>query len=209
MNNKFLSKLFIFLMTVTIVTGKAYAEAQADQTVLTSDPPTVSITKLPESNESATLNIENNGAIDGEAMFASFLLQVNGTDSDYDFIVTSTAQVEGGTVSAYGKNGSCIVFTNIDKLPTEAMVSDAKIGGNNNPNAIAFPVNVSIPTMNVSYQENYNTYGDCFVVLVGNSQEATLRHDIGTAPYGNTYHKTLDTAGTYQATITFTAFGKQ
>lgn len=208
MNNKFLSKLFIFLMTVTIVTGRAYAETQADQTILTSDPPTVSITKLPESNEQATLSIENDGVVSGEPMFASFLLQVNGTDSDYDFIVTSSAQVEGGTISAYGDNG-CIVFTNIDKLPTEGAVNDAKAGGSNNPNAIAFPVTVNIPTMTVNYQKNYSNYGDCYVVLVGDSNEATLRHEIGTAPYGNTYNKTLDSAGTYQAIVTFTAFGKQ
>jgi hypothetical protein len=203
--NKKISKLLIFFTTATLVVGKAYADTQVEQGIITSVQPTVAISKLSSSTETGTVNPEN-GTHGG--LSSIFSLQTNGTDEDYDFIVTSSITAEGGEVSAYGQSGS-ILFGNTSILPTASAINDAKIGGNDNDNVIAYPVSVTITSpMTVEYSASNSVYGDCYVVKVNEGGEGTLTHTVGTSPVSGTYNMTRDSAGSYKSTVTFTAVSK-
>lgn len=205
MNKKDLSKLLIFLMTVTLVTGKSYGDTDAVQTYETAVQPTVAIEKQSSSQEGGSINPETG---DHTGLRSDFLIQTNGNDDNYDFIVTSTIQANGRQYSAYGNNG-CILFANIDNEPTEAAIENAKVAGTSNANVIAYPVLTAITSpMNVTYMSGYGTYGDCYVIKVNNTAEGTFSHTVKTSPVPNTFSQTLDTAGVYKTTVTFTAISK-
>ncbi len=102
MKNNNLIKSLILITTVLIGTVQAYGYAEVEQSVTTDVQPSVAISKI-SSNESGSINPAT-GTNTG--LSASFQIQTNGTDDDYDFIVTSSIITpENGTVSAYGQNG--------------------------------------------------------------------------------------------------------
>jgi hypothetical protein len=137
-----------------------------------------------------------------------FTLQTSGTDSDFDFIVTSSVNIDGGTVSAYGKNES-IIFAHTTHLPTLDAVNNAKNWSANNNNVITYPLNVSVESpMSVVHKPTHGTYGDCYVVKVNGGTGGKVTNTVSGTPISNTYDVTGDEAGYYQAVITFTAFGK-
>ena len=128
----------------------------------------IAIEKQTSSIENASANGET-GAHTG--LQSVFSIQTNGTDSDYDFIITSKILTDGGEVSAYGNNGS-LLFGNTLAAPTQAAIDDAKAGGSRNKNVIAYPVTTVITNpMTVGFEQNYGIYGDCYVVKVNNRRK--------------------------------------
>ena len=192
-------------MTLVLIgTVKTYGYAEVEQSVTTDVQPSVAISKT-TSNETGTIN-PTNGTNTG--LNASFQIQTNGSDDNYDFIVTSSIlSLDGGEVSAYGQNG-CLLFGNTVSLPTATAIENAKTGGNNNRNVIAYPVNMGITSpMSVDFQ-NTAAHGECWVVKVNTGNEGTLTQTIGQNPFGQTYSVGQDEAGAYKATVTFTAVSK-
>ena len=92
MNKRNISKLLIFLMTASLGAVKVYGYAEAEQSVLTDVQPAVAIEKQTSSIENASANGET-GAHTG--LQSVFSIQTNGTDSDYDFIITSKILTDG------------------------------------------------------------------------------------------------------------------
>ena len=62
--------------------------------------------------------------------------------------------------------------------------------------------------MTSEFQKNYGLYGDCYVIRINNSSNGTVTHIVGQTPVQGTYSVGQDQAGTYQATVTFTAYSK-
>lgn len=192
-------------MTASLGAVKAYGYAEAEQSVLTDVQPAVAIEKQTSSIENASAN----GEIGAHTRLQSvFSIQTNGTDSDYDFIITSKILTDGGEVSAYGNNGS-LLFGNTLAAPTQAAIDNAKAGGSSNKNVIAYPVTTAVTNpMTIGFEQNYGIYGDCYVVKVNNGTEGTVTHTVGQNPISGTYNIGQDQAGTYQAVVTFTAVSK-
>ena len=200
-------KLLISLIIInaTLVAGRAYGYAESEQSLDTTVQPAVSIEKLSSSKETGSINPETGVQSGLESVFS---LQTNGTDSDYDFILSSKITTDGGEYSAYGENG-CLLFVNTLATPTAAAIEDAKTGGNNNPNVIAYPVTVttSSPFTN-SFSTSNSQFGACYVINVNNGTEGTVTHIVGKTPVSGSYSVAQDQAGTYQATVTLSAVSK-
>lgn len=192
-------------MTVSFSTVKSYGYAEAEQSVQTTVQPSVAIAKQSSSIDTGSIN-PMTGVSTG--LNTVFSIQTNGSDDDYDFVVQATIPVDEGTVSAYGNDGS-LLFANIISSPTSAAIENAKSGGSNNENVIAYPVTVTTSEpMTSEYQKNYGLYGDCYVIKVNSSSNGTVTHIVGQTPVQGTYSVGQDQAGTYQATVTFTAYSK-
>ena len=202
MKNNFLKSL-ILITTVLISTVQTYGYAEVEQSVTTDVQPSVAISKL-ASQEAGTID-PTTGASSG--LNASFKLQTNGNDENYDFVVSAKINTIDGEVSAYGQNG-CLLFGNTIALPTSSAIENAKMGNKKNPNVIAYPLNMSITSpMSVEFG-NSPIYGDSWIVKVNSGTEGTLTQSIGQAPVNNTYSIGEDEAGTYSATVMFTAISK-
>ena len=145
MNKIRISKILILLITTVLSVGNSYADTEAEQPVLLTVQPAVTITKTENCSENGSIDPEHDGAIVG-TLISQFMLGTNETDDTCDFIVTSKVKSESGMVSGYGNNGSnvWILFSNTDRVPTDEAVANAKIGGSDNDNVIAYPVAVSI-----------------------------------------------------------------
>lgn len=204
MKNKTLKLLFL-IMAVSFGTVKSYGYAEAEQSVQTTVQPSVAISKQSSSIDLGSIN-PTTGASTG--LNTVFSIQTNGSDDDYDFVVQATIPVEEGLVSAYGNDG-CLLFANIGNSPTAEAIENAKSGGNNNKNVIAYPVTVTTSEpMTSEFQKNYGLYGDCYVIKINNSSKGTVTHIVGQTPVQGTYNVGQDQAGTYQATVMFTAYSK-
>lgn len=204
MNKAKLLKLLIFLVTATFVAGKAYGYAEAEQALQTTVQPTVTIEKSDSSIENASANAEN-GTHSG--LRSVFELKTNGTDDNYDFLMESSIIVSGGTVSAYGNNG-CILFGHTLATPTMDAIENAKTGGSNNANVIAYPVTVNATSPLTASFDSGNSKGSCYVIKINGGTEGTVTHTVGGTPISGTYNVGQDQAGTYQATVTFTSYSK-
>lgn len=197
-------------MTAVLCGTTSYADTQETLMLRTRVAPTISIEKTAASIENDTVDAQT-GVHGG--LQSVFTLQTNGTDDDYDFIMTSSILKEGGSDSGYGydRGGNVtLLFSNIDHLPSESDVTDAKICGNNNKNIIAYPVTVNVTSPATAiYNSGHGTYGDCYVIrLNGMSSPITLTQIVGTTPAPGAYKIGQDDAGTYKATVTFTAYSK-
>ena len=203
MNKRNLLKLLIIFLTVTMFTAKTYAE-DAEQTIILSVSPTVSVQKSAASAENASVDV--NGVLNRN-LLTIYDIVTNGTDDDYDFTVTSSINSANGPVSAYGTN--CILFGHIQNPPTEQAINDAKSGGSRNFNVIAYPVSTTITSpMESTFTNNYKTYGDCFVIKTNDATNATFTHTVSATPVGGTFNHGQDEAGTYQTTVTLTVTPK-
>ena len=204
MNKKQTTKLII-LIIAAIGGTNVYSATQVEQRVLSSVQPAVSIEKSATSVESGNVNPQT-GVID-KVLSSVFTLQTNGTDSDYDFIITSSIAAEGGSVSAYAENGA-LLFGNISQYPTAAAITDAKSGGSNNKNVIAYQVTANVTTpMTIEYKNGYGKYGDCYVIKVNESNGGSITHILNQNPMPGSY-SIQDQSGTYKSTVTFTAVSK-
>lgn len=196
----------ILVMTVLFSTVKAFGYAEVEQAVNTSVQPAVAIEKI-SSMESGTINPKT-GVHSG--LSASFSLKTNGTDNDYDFIVGSKILTTDGEVSAYTPNGY-LLFGNTTVLPTSISVENAKSGGRDNRNVIAYPITINVTNpMSVSFDGSKDTKEGtgCYVVKTNGSYEGTLSQQIGSTPVSNTYSLGSDEAGTYKSVVYFTAISK-
>lgn len=200
-------------MIVYLSTIEAFAADDAVQTLTVSVPPAVAIEKTVSSE---TGNITPSTGVH-PGLNASFKLQTNGTDNNYLFIVGSKIITTGGVeVSAYSNDGTSLLFGRSDKeefYPTTEAVENARVGGKNNPNVIAYPIsqmNITAP-MSVEYQASQDTDEGtgCYVVKVNSAKEGTLTQIIGGTPVAGSYTLGNDTAGSYKAVVYFTAIGKQ
>jgi len=207
---KILNKKLITLL-ITIIAGglSANADPEAELLLRSGVSPTVSIEKNAASVESDTVNVET-GRHAGN-LKSVFTLQTNGTDEDYDFIMTSTVLIEGGTESGYGTYGGnpTILFGNIDNLPTLSDVSNAKAAGSSNCNVIAYPISLIVSgPMTATYTPGHATYGDCVVIRLNGKTSGSILQSVNAAPVSGTYIVGQDTAGNYKATVTLTAYSK-
>ena len=204
MKNKTLKLLFL-IMAVSFGTVKSYGYAEAEQSVQTTVQPSVAISKQSSSIDLGSIN-PTTGVSTG--LNTVFSIQTNGSDDDYDFVIQATIPVEEGLVSAYGNDG-CLLFANTASSPTAEAIENAKTGGSNNKNVIAYPVTVTTSEpMTSEFQKNYGLYGDCYVIKINSSSNGTVTHIVGHTPVQGTYSVGQDQAGTYQATVTFTAYSK-
>lgn len=197
----------LILLVTTIVVERAYGYAVAEQSLDTTVQPTVTIEKQTSSIENAVADGKT-GTHSG--LQSVFNIKTNGNDENYDFIITSSIPHDGGAVSAYGSNGS-LLFVNTLSSPTSSAIENAKIGGDNNKNVIAYPVEVSATSpITASFEQNYSVYGNCYVIKVNSSDgvDGIITHIVGQTPVSNTYSIGQDQAGTYQATVTLSAVSK-
>lgn len=202
-------KILALLITAMLGITGAYADPEQDLILRTGVPATVSIEKNAASFESDTVNVET-GRHSGN-LKSVFTLQTNGTDEDYDFILSSSLESSGGTVSAYGLSGGnpTLLFGNIANLPSLADVTNAKAAGSSNCNVIAYPINLIVTSpVTAQYKQNYSTYGDCVVVKLNGSKATSIMQMVNASPVAGTYVVGQDTAGTYKAVVTLTAYNK-
>ena len=112
-------------------------------------------------------------------------------------------------VSGYTNKGE-LIFTNTYNPPSSDAVDNVKIGGSNNPNVIAYGVEYTIPeTMSISYDNSKETNEGigCYVLLVNNTSEGKIIQNVKSSPVDKSYSY-ADSAGTYKATVYFTAVAK-
>ena len=206
--NKQKNILLILLIAAIGGFGQAFGDVEVEQDVDVDVPPTVTITKSAESVESGTLN-SSNGNIIGTGVKSVFTLQTNGDDDDYEFVMSSTLQIDGDTVSAYTPHGD-ILFGNTTVLPTREAVNNAKSRLYNNANVIAYPVSVLTEgSMTSEFHYNNATYGDYYKIVVnGDQEQRKVTHRITSSPVNKSYAVGEDEAGLYQTVITFTAVAK-
>ena len=205
--------ILILISAVFLTTVETFASTSVVQTLSVSAQPTVAIEKT-SSVQTGQINPEN-GAHSG--LNASFILQTNGTDDDYTFIVGSKITSYGNEeVSAYSNDGQYLLFGRYGEeeyLPKLDAIENAKAGGNNNPNVIAYPITLMEVTspMTIQYDASQdtgeNTVG-CYVVKINSATEGTLRQTIGGNPLQSTYSISQDMAGQYKAVVYFTAISK-
>ena len=202
-------KLTALLITAMVGGLSAYADPEDELLLGVMASPTISIEKNASSCEEGEVNVTT-GRI-SSTLRSVFTLQTNGTDDDYDLIMTSTLTTDSDTVSAYGLSGGkpTLLFGNITRPPSASDVANAKAAGNYNRNVIAYPINL-IPSSPVTatYHQSYSTYGDCVVVKLNGSTAASVMQTVNDTPVSGTYVVGQDTAGTYKATVTFTAYNK-
>lgn len=213
MKKQNLLKLFILVTAVLSGTVEAFATATAVQTLSVDAPPAVAINKL-SSGESGDINPET-GTHGG--LNASFEITVNGTDEDYILIVGSKMTAAGGVEeSAFSDDGQALLFGRADRedaYPTAEAIVNAKAGGSNNSNVIAYQISTMDITspMTVEYsttQENLEGNKGCYIIHINGAQESTLTQTISGTPYGSTYSNSQDSAGRYSATVYITAISK-
>jgi len=206
--NKQKNVILILLIAAFCGLGQAYGDTEVEQDVDVDVPPTVTITKSAESNENGTINVSN-GNITGDPVKSVFTLQTNGTDDDYEFVMSSSIMIDGDRVSAYTPHGD-LLFGNTTVLPTTEAINNAKSRLKNNANVIAYPVIIETEgSMSSEFHYNNPTYGDYYKIMVnGDQEERKVTQKISSTPIGVSYSVGEDEAGTYQAIVTFTAVAK-
>ena len=206
MKKKNILKLLITTILIAICSTKANAAVEGKMLLLVEDPPTASITVDSSASTSSTsvTSIET-GAIG--TLVTVFNLETNGTDENFDFVITSSITYDGGSESAYDSSGNILfVNTNASSMPDAAAVSQAKSRSGNNFNVISYPVTITQSSPFTSdYQANYKTYGNSYVIKVNGGTSGNVRHTVGPTPVSGTYSNVGDEKGTYQATITMSA----
>lgn len=209
---KKLNLLKTLILVITVLTGtvEAFATATEVRTLTVSAQEAVTIEKLANCNESNTIDAAT-GIHTG--LNASFLLQVNDINTEDVFIVGSKITAQGGEiVSAFSNDGTALLFGRYNEeehFPTLDAIENAKAGGSNNANVIAYPISkmtITAPmTMvyNASIVTEEGTVGG-YVINLNESTTATIEQIIGGSPYGETYSGGQDMAGDYKSTVFFT-----
>ena len=102
------------------------------------------------------------------------------------------------------------IFGNTTSLPSISAINNAKQGGKDNSNVIAYPIELTITNpMEVSYQASKETeHGTgCYVVLIKETPEGTVTQTVGINPVVDTFSY-ADEAGSYKSVVYFTAISK-
>lgn len=203
-------KRLLILVILICFTQTAYG-ATFVQTIQTTVPAAVNVTAINPSLAQGTINAQT-GISSSPA--ASFRLQTNGADTNYDYVVTANVLATGGTnVNAYAQISTqpyIILGNNSPTLyPTTAATNNIKGGSPtaaNNANAIAYPITNTLTNLSSATLTTNATYGGlCFIVKTGTSRNGTIVQTVGASPLANTYSFLNDTAGVYQAVVTFSA----
>ena len=204
-----LLNILILVTTVLFSTVEAFGNTTAVQTLSVSAQDAVTIEKVSGGVES--------GNVDGETgkhggLSTSFTLQVNDVNTENIFVVGSKIAVQGGEeVSAFSNDGSALLFGRYNEeeyFPTLDAINNAKEGGEDNANVIAYPIskmNITLP-MTVEYnptQETEEGTVGCYVINLNGGTSATLEQTIGGTPYGKTYSGGQDKSGTYRSVVFF------
>ena len=208
MKKRDLAKILILTIT-TISVNTSYA-IDTELLLETENPPTVSVEKHSSSIESATVNVSN-GMNQGPSLMSAFTLRTNGTDDDYDFVMTAAIQKDSGMASGYAQIGgkTVLLFGNTENLPTDSDIADVRAAGSHNCNVIAYPLTIIPPSpMTATYNSNYSTYGECIVIKLNGAKSGTLTQSVNASPMPNSYIIGQDTAGIYRSVVTFTATSK-
>ena len=129
------------------------------------------------------------------------------------FAIGSQITAQGGEIiSAFSNDGTALLFGRYNEeehFPTLDAINDAKAGGSNNANVIAYPITKMSITAPMTMEYNptlateEGTIG-CYVINLNEGMSATVEQIIGGVPYGNTYSGGQDMAGDYKSTVFFT-----
>ena len=205
MTQRNILKLLIFLISTQFCVVKAYGQAEAGQSIISTVQQAVAITKEATSIEKATVNPAN-GTHTG--LTVKFTLDTNLPDDQCDFLIKSTMNSETEQVSAFGEGS--ILFGHTIVKPTIDAINDAKAGGHSNKNVIAYPLKVTVAeplTVNAPIGQGVND--DAYAIkLNGNKGKETITIEVLRNPIAGTYHIGQDQAGAYQTVVTFTAVPK-
>lgn len=206
-----IKKLYINLIFILcICQSQAFAVQTLTETIVTNVPGVVRITPTSTST-TGTIN-PLNGVNTG--ISSQFSILTNGTDSNYDYILTGTLQIQGAqTANAYFQKNAInylILGNNAPNLlPTLASVNNIKTtpSQNNNPNAIAYPITNTLTNFTTITYANDPLYGGaCFKVKTGATHNGVVKETVGTAPLAGTYYYGEDKPGTYEAVVQLTAY---
>lgn len=213
MKKQNLLKSLILVMSVLTSTVGAFGSTSVVQTLAVSAQPTVAIEKT-SFVQTGEINPET-GTHSG--LNASFNLQTNGTDNDYIFVVGSKIIQAGNVeVSAFSDDGQSLLFgraNDEEYLPSAEAIQDAKAGGSNNPNVIAYPISAMTidSPMTIEFVKGLTVSEDtmdCYQVKLNGSTEGTLNQVISGSPVPGTYKAGQDKSGSYKAVVYFTAISK-
>ena len=172
--------------------------------VVTNVPYTASLTKK-ASIDTATMDPAN-GTHTG--LSTVFTLQTNGGDEHFDYIITSSINKFGETISGFGPDGR-LLFTHATELPLNTPINNAKTGSGKSKCVIAYPVSVTATNgRTTSYQTGYGSYGDCYVILDNGAETGDVTFTVSGTPCANTYEPGLDEEGNYTSVIMFTIASK-
>ena len=203
MKKQSLLTVLIIVTSVLIGTVEAFAYTEVGQTVVLSAQPAVSV-KKESAKESGTIKAQDGSH---EGMNASFLLQTNGTDEDYDFIVGSNITLGESLYSGFTKNGN-LMFINMNTNPTSDAINDAIQEGYQNANVIAYPFEVSVTAPMTASWGEHSTHGKCYLIKVNDQSEGKIVQTVGGSPVPQSYKLGHDLAGSYQATVYITVVNK-
>lgn len=194
-----------------LASPKAYGLAEFQQTILTTVPAAVNVTAINTALAQGTIDPETGMSTSPSA---SFRLQTNGADTNYDYVLTAVLNTsDSGNVNAYYQSGRTVylLLGNVaaSNIPSASAVNNIKGGSPvlaQNANVIAYPVTNTLTNLSSATATNIATFaGLCYIIKTGASKDGTIQQTIGATPLANTYSVTTDRAGTYQAVLTFTA----
>ena len=198
---KILALLLTFFTSMTVVN----ADVEQTITVYTNVPTYATITKSNSSVEHNTLNATT-GVHSG--LSSVFNIETNGSDENYDLIMTSYIELDNDTVSAYGDDGR-ILFVHTTHPPTLQAVNNAKAGEVSNKNVIAYPTSISATNgITSEFKVDDPTYGNCYTIKLNNATSGNVTHNVLGTPSSNTYRVDEDMQGDYKAFLRFTLIGK-
>lgn len=205
-----MKKIFKVLMVLLLCNLKCYSQNTFEQTITTTIPAAVNITAF---NQALSKGVINPATGNLSSLSASFNIQTNGEDCDYNYIVQAKLNTKTGETNAYFRNSNrdYIILGNVSSsnLPTLNAVNNIKSStpsSSSNGNAIAYPItNILTNVQSAAMQTSSNYGGLYYNVQMGNSQNGNFVQTLGNVPLTNTYSIADDRAGTYQATVTFSA----
>lgn len=189
---------------------KCYSQTTFEQAITTTIPAAVNITAF---NQALSKGVINPTTGNLSSLSASFNIQTNGEDCDYSYIVQAKLNTKTGEANAYFRNSNkdYIILGNVSSsnLPTLNAINNIKSStptSSSNGNAIAYPItNVLTNVQSATMQTNSSYGGLYYAVQMGTSQNGNFVQTLGNVPLTNTYSIAADRAGTYQATVTFSA----
>lgn len=199
------TKIFkILILIVCLMFCQSIFAVEEEVIVVTNVPYEASLTKK-ASTENATMDPAN-GTHTG--LSTVFTLQTNGGDEHFDYIITSSVNKLGETVSGFGPDGR-LLFTHATELQSDTPINNAKTGSGKSPCVIAYPVSVTATNgRTVSFETSYGVYGDCYVVLDNGAEIGDVTFSVLGTPCSNTYEAGLDQEGNYKAVMMFTITSK-
>lgn len=205
-----LLKTLILVIAVLTSTVEAFATATEVRSLTVTALEAVTITKTSGTAETGIVNPEN-GHHSG--WNPTFTLEVTDPTTTDLFVIGSKIVSEGNVeVSAFSNDGKALLFGRFEEeeyLPTLEAIENAKDGGSNNANVIAYPFNITISSpMTIEFNptlEAENGITGCYVISLNDSMSANIEETIGGTPHGKTYNAGQDMSGSYRAVVFFTA----